>query len=287
MAKVLVVHGIGQEFEGPGTLGDRIFPALRDGLARAGTRISFDEVAFASYGELFRRPGEFLAPTPYFDASSIEPGFEEELLMALWERAAACDKRVVPPQAEVLSRTPSAARRALAALSGSRFLSGVAERAFIGALKQVSAYMRDDDIRARVQDKVAQAVTADTRLVVAHSLGSVVAYELLFARSYPQVRALVTLGSPLGLRNLIFDRLRPAPRPSGEGGRVTGVWPPVEMWGTVADEGDIVAVEPDLRLLFGDGIRQARVYNGAHPHDMRPYLEDAVTGQLIAAGLNA
>jgi hypothetical protein len=29
------------------------------------------------------------------------------------------------------------------------------------------------------------------------------------------------------------------------------------------------------------------VHNGATPHDMRPYLQDALTGRLIADGLNA
>jgi hypothetical protein len=287
MAKILVIHGIGQEMEGPSALHARFFPALRDGMTRAGSEIGPDEVSFASYGDLFRPPGEFLAPEPYFDASSIDPGYEEDLLMAIWERAAAVDDTVVPPDEEVLSRTPSAVRRALAALSASRFFAGIAERSFIGALKQVSAYFCDDEIRAAVREKVALTMADDTRLVIGHSLGSVVGYEVLFSHPRPRIKGLITLGSPLGLRNLIFDRLRPAPVPIGEGGRVVGVWPPVRMWGNVADDGDIVAAIWDLRPLFGDGIRQARVYNGAKAHDMRPYLEDAVTGQLIVAGLDA
>jgi len=286
MASVLVIHGIGQEWEGSNTLHARLFPALRDGLNRAGGEISPDNVRFASYGELFRPPGEFLAPAPYYDASSIEPGYEEDLLMALWERAAAVDESVVPPDEEVLSQ-PSSVRRALAALSGSRFLTGIAERAFIGALKQVSAYFRDDAIRTAAQQKVATAMAEDTQLVIGHSLGSVVAYETLFSHPRPAVRALVTLGSPLGLRNLVFDRLRPAPVPAHVGARLMGAWPPVKMWGNVADEGDIVAVAEDLRPLFGEKIRQARVHNGARAHDMVRYLEDAVTGHLIAAGLDA
>ena len=74
---------------------------------------------------------------------------------------------------------------------------------------------------------------------------------------------------------------------TGEGDQAKGVWPPVRMWGNVADDGDIVAAVEDLRPLFGDGIRQLRVHNGAKAHDMRPYLEDPLTGQLISAELNA
>src|SRR5260221_1270417 len=163
MAGIVVIHGIGQQLEGPSTLSARFFPALRDGMSRAGTDISPDDVAFASYGELFRPKSEFLAPEPYYDASDVEPGFEEDLLMAIWERAASCDRAVIPPDEEVLSRTPSIARRALAALSRARFLAGISVRAFIGDLKQVSLYFHDDKVRTDVQETARAAIADDTR----------------------------------------------------------------------------------------------------------------------------
>jgi hypothetical protein len=256
-------------------------------LSRAGVRIEPGDVVFASYGEVFRPCAEFLAPEPYYDVSDIEPGFEEDLLLAIWERAARCDEAVVGPDEEVLSRVPSSARRALAALSSSRFLAGVTERAFIGDLKQVRRYFSDERVRARVQETAVSAIAEDTRVVMGHSLGSVVAYEALFAHPHPAVGALITLGSPLGLRNLVFDRLRPPPAAGTGQTAAKGVWPPVRMWGNVADPGDIVAVVEDLRPLFGDQICQLRVHNGAKAHDMSSYLEDALTGQLISAGLDA
>jgi hypothetical protein len=287
MASIFVIHGIGQEMEGPSSLHAKLFPALQDGLSRAGTHIDPDDVSFASYGEIFRPNAEFLAPTPYYDAADIERGYEEDLLLAMWERAARCDDAIVTPDEEVLSRTPSTARRALAALSRSRFLTGIAERAFIGDLKQVRLYFCNEETRTLIQEKIASAMADDTRVVIGHSLGSVVAYEVLFSHPRPRVGALITLGSPLGLRNLVFDRLRPPPVPVGGQCEAKGVWPPVRLWGNVADDGDIVAAVEDLRPLFGDGIRQLRVHNGANAHDMRPYLEDPLTGQLISAGLDA
>jgi hypothetical protein len=287
MAGVLVVHGIGQELEGPSTLHARLFPALRDGLLRAGADIGPEDVSFASYGELFRPRSEFLAPTVHYDASDVQPGFEEDLLMALWERAASCDRAVIPPDEEVLGRTPSVARRGVAALSRSKFLAGIGESAFVGDLKQVSTYFKDEKMRTAIQEMAAGAIAEDTRVIVGHSLGSVVAYEVLFAYSHQQVRALVTLGSPLGLRNVVFDRLRPAPAAVPGSKQVMGAWPPVRMWANVADTGDIVAAVEDLRPLFGAEIRQLRVHNGAKAHDMTSYLTDPGTGQLILAGLDA
>jgi hypothetical protein len=287
MTSILVVHGIGQELEGPSTLQARLFPALRDGLLRAGSDIDASDASFASYGELFRPESEFLAPAPRYNASDVQPGYEEDLLLALWESAAASDKTVIPPDEEVLSRAPVVARRALAALSRSKFLAGIGESAFIGDLKQVSKYFKDIKMRAAIQDKVAKAIADDTRVIVGHSLGSVVAYEVLFAYSHPQVRALVTLGSPLGLRNIVFDRLTPAPAAVPGSKQVMGAWPPVRMWANVADTGDIVAAVENLRPLFGDEIRQLRVHNGAKAHDMTSYLTDRGTGELILAGLDA
>jgi hypothetical protein len=286
VAQVVVVHGIGQQTEGALTLHDKFFSALAEGVVRAGGSVQPDDVVFASYGDFFRQQAEVLSPVPYFDARDVEAGYESELLLALWQRAAEVDSHVVPPDEEVLARAPVWASRALAALSRSRFLAGVSDRLLIGNLKQVHRYFTDLELRPRIRSAVADAITNDTTVVVAHSLGSVVAYEVLCAVPGPAGQSLVTLGSPLGLPNLIFDRLQPEPRPRGNG--VRGHWPgSVRAWTNIADAGDVVAAVEDLRPLFGEEIRQIRVHNSSHAHDMRPYLTERMTGAAIVAGLNA
>lgn len=284
MSKIVVVHGIGQQNEGALTLHSRLFPALKQGLAYGGSDISPEDASFPCYGHLFRPEAEVLSPSPpRYDAADVADGFEADLLHALWERAAETDGRVLPPSEEALFRTPVWAKRALAAMSRSAFLSGVAERAFIADLKQVSAYFSDPGVRRRALAEVRAAITPRTRVVIGHSLGSVVAYELLSTAvsdteessvAIPPV-ALVTLGSPLGLRRLVHDRL---PRP--------GAWPDgAASWTNIADAADVVAVVEDLRPLYGGRITQIRVHNGARAHDMAPYLTDAATGRAIAEGL--
>lgn len=286
MARIVVVHGIGQQTEGGLTLHARFFPALEEGVVRAGGSVQPDDVVFASYGDFFREQAEVLSPVPYFDARDVEEGYESELLLAWWRRAAEVDSRVVPPDAEVLARTPVWASRALAALSRSRFLAGVGDRLFIGNLKQVHRYFADPALRTEIRDAVAACIAADTSVVVAHSLGSVVAYEVLCALPESAGLSFVTLGSPLGLPNLVFDRLQPQPRPRGDG--VRGHWPaPARAWTNIADAGDVVAAVEDLRPLFGDEVRQIRVHNSSYAHDMRPYLTERMTGEAIVAGLNA
>jgi hypothetical protein len=286
VARIVVVHGIGQQTEGGLTLHDRLFPALQQGVVRAAGSVQPDDVAFASYGEFFRPEAEVLSPAPAFGARDVDEDYEARLLLALWERGAAADPRVVPPGEEVLARTPVWASRALAALSRSRFLAGVSDKHLIGDLKQVHRYFTDQPLRSAIRDTVAKCLKDDTRVVLAHSLGSVVGYEVLCATPGPPVLSLVTLGSPLGLPNLVFDRLQPEPSPPGD--QVRGHWPgPVRSWTNIADAGDVVAMVEDLRPLFGATIRQVRVHNGSHAHDMRPYLTEPTTGAAIVAGLDA
>jgi pimeloyl-ACP methyl ester carboxylesterase len=248
----------------------------------------------AFYGDLFRPPGQPLAVgDPYYRAGDVELGFETELLLAWWKAAAAAEPQVVAPGADTLVRTPGSAQAALRALSQSKFFGGLALRTLVFDLKQVRRYLTDPELRATAQGRVISLIGPDTQVVVGHSLGSVVAYEALHALDASgasagprdgrghRVRALVTLGSPLGIRNLIFDRLQPPP----DGDR--GAWPggPGLVWTNVVDAGDVVALVKDLRPTFGDQLNGCVVHNGAHAHDARAYLTDALTGAAIAAGL--
>jgi hypothetical protein len=108
----------------------------------------------------------------------------------------------------------------------------------------------------------------------------VIAYEALAAHPEWPVRTLVTLGSPLGIRNLIFERLRPSPNHG------VGVWPgSLERWVNIADAGDIIALNKRLSTLFGNRVADHLIHNGAQAHDIRPYLTSAETGLAVAAGL--
>lgn len=123
-------------------------------------------------------------------------------------------------------------------------------------------------------------MTDDVKVIVAHSLGTVIAYEALCAHPDWPVRALITLGSPLGMRTLIFDRLRPPP----ENG--LGRWPgSIETWVNITDSGDVVALEKDLSRRFGSRVENLIVDNGATAHDAKPYLTAKETGDAIARAL--
>jgi hypothetical protein len=281
MARILIAHGVGYQFSGEHQVHQAYTPALLDGLGLAGANLESSEIATAAYGDLFRKSETMAAGLPPLSASDVDNTDEGELLTLFWEEAAINDDAVMPPQAETRARTPQVVQRALDALSQSSFFAGVAERALIFDLKQVARYFSDDGVRREANERIAARVTSDTRVVVAHSLGSVVAYETLCANPQWPVTTFVTIGSPLGIANLIFHRLRPAP----ENGR--GLWPSsLRRWSNIADKGDVVALKKDLAPLFDDRIRDVLVYNGSHAHDATRYLTARETGSAIAEGLD-
>jgi transposase-like protein len=285
MARVVCVHGIGSEVKGEQSLLKDWYPALMDGLARAATpAVEPSTVGMAFYADLFRPAGELLTVgDPLYTATDIQPGLEQNLLFAWWRAAAEVDDQITGPEADTLVRTPRSVQAALRQLSRSRFFADIALRAMVFDLKQVRRYLTDPHLRQQARARVRASIGPDTRVVVAHSLGSVVAYETLCAHPDHPVRALVTLGSPLGITNLVFDRLEPTPVQG------LGRWPgpPDLAWTNIADHGDVVALEKDLRSRFGPSVRTAIVHNGAHAHDATAYLTDPLTGSAIAGGLRA
>jgi hypothetical protein len=280
MARILIAHGIGYQFSGEHQVHQAYASGLLDGLALAGAKLDSSEIAAASYGDLFRPSETMAAGLLPLSASDVDSADERELVGLFWEEAARTDDSVMPPQAETRARTPQIVQRALNALSQSTFFAGVAERALIFDLRQVARYFSDDDLRRAANARIAGKMTADTRVVVAHSLGSVVAYETLCANPQWPVTTFVTIGSPLGIANVIFDRLRPAP----ENGK--GLWPAsLRRWTNIADKGDVVALTKKLAPLFDDRIHDVLVYNGSHAHDATRYLTARESGTAIAEGL--
>ena len=199
------------------------------------------------------------------------------MLFAWWQEAARVDPAVVAPGADTLARTPRSVQAALRALAGSRFFSDLALRSLVFDLKQVRRYLEEPVLRIEARERVKALIGPQTRVVVGHSLGSVVAYEALCSLPGHRVRALVTLGSPLGIP-MVFERLLP-PGSCWPGGSEL-------VWTNVADHGDVVALVKDLRPLFGAQMACATVDNGAHAHDATSYLTDQLTGTAIKAALD-
>ena len=150
---------------------------------------------------------------------------------------------------------------------------------------EVAAYLRRDDDPARMaaREEVANRIAEHRpRVVVAHSLGTVVTYEALHAHPELQVELLLTLGSPLALPRVIFDRLLPRPaetRTGRAGARPEGI----KRWVNIADPGDPVAIPPHLaRAFHGIALDLTDTINaGFGFHHAKNYLSCAATAAIL------
>lgn len=289
MPRILGVHGIAQQFKGGYQLGTVWFDALRDGLAAAGHRPVADslipaDMRAAFYGDLFRPKGAMAGRGPPYTAADVKPGPERDLLAEFYQAAVKQDPSLGPP--------PGAMRGGRAAvgvmlerLLRSRTFASVAQYALIGDLKQVTAFLDTPKVKQEVLERVHAEVTPDTQIIIGHSLGSVVVYEYIVRYKPPQVKLLVTLGSPLGIPNLVFDKLTPKPVDG------LGAWPGTEAgWVNVADPDDIVAMRKQLAPLFPSpgeaaGVEDHLVNNGNEPHLISRYLSAEPTGAALGRAL--
>jgi pimeloyl-ACP methyl ester carboxylesterase len=147
---------------------------------------------------------------------------------------------------------------------------------------QVTRYMSDEAIRTQAQQRVLDLIDDDTRLVIGHSLGSVVAYETLHHSTRPA--ALITLGSPLGLQNVIYREGRLQVWPAHVPAKVTS-------WYNFAAKDDLVAARLDIAPYFppapGSTVTPIShiVDTGSKPHDIIHYLTQPSCGQAVTYAL--
>lgn len=277
MSRVLCVHGIAQEFKSRESLLSDWEPSLRGGVSNARGSLDSSDIDMAFYGLLFRPSGaKGGLEIPDFRPGDVEQGLEAELIADLFN---ALEAPVTMPEATKGPATQRSVAHMLQAIAGTPVFGKLSQRVVIWFLKQVHRYLTEQPVRQAAQQSLLDRVGDDTRVIVAHSLGTVVAYETLCANSGLPVHTLVTLGSPLGMPALLPHLI-----PAGRAGRAE--WPGgLEQWFNIADAADVVALRKRLRPLFGERVIDEAVNNGATMHDVLPYLTAPETGRAVLAGL--
>jgi hypothetical protein len=272
---VLGVHGIGQQQRGRLQMLPDWQAALSDGVERAkGLAWPKPSLDLAYYGDVF------LADT---DSKGIPQESEalDDDMVAFLEQV---QDEVVDPSrpldvedpAKGLKELPTPLAR-LAALLERRF--GVAGKLlFFGDLVQVRRFQRDGDLAQAVLGRVRDMLLQHPRVLVGHSLGSIVAYEALCQIPGHGVTTLVTLGSPLGLRSIRKGMSQQARAqipnlPSG-----------VLRWVNIYDTSDAVSLAGGLAGYWPE-VADKTVDNEDQPHAINRYLSKKVTGQIVVEAL--
>jgi hypothetical protein len=308
MAEIVLVHGIDQQQQTADSLENIWIPAVAGGVRIAG----FDDIAdlirgqsggrrlktrMAFYGNLFLKkdqqgddPGEFSAPEAAFAEQLALEWLTNAANRATNQETSAIANRELRYVARLLEEeqgTGNTARSAINSLAKIRWFApvamAVAERFVRRSLAQVTRYFLDTAIREAAVGEVSKLIGPETKVVVSHSLGSVVAYEAIQMNSHA-LPLLITLGSPLGLQTIIFQRLRPQPPSYPKN---------LKRWVNVADREDFIAAEPNLKGMFGHSLPEGAVFeddysvdNGSEPHRSEFYLGKLEVGRAVAQALS-
>jgi len=284
MARIVAVHGITNENAGEETLGVPWRAAIRDGMRRAGVverRLPRDrDFAVAFWGDLVRPAGRRSGGIQHLQPVDVDKGIETELLDAWLETALTTGQLPLLGEKSRSGRAPRSVQRALELLLRTPFFGGLGRVALlIGALRQVKDYLENPALRIAARQRLSTLIGPDTKVVLGHSLGSVIAYEILCQREGEQTLDFVTLGSPLGMPRLVFNRLEPSPS------RGHGVFPrTVRNWTNGAAPNDLVAMVKKLAPLFGK-VRDIEIITGATAHEVGPYFTGEQIGRAVAEAL--
>ncbi|MGY5132571.1 hypothetical protein ACWGJW_09185 [Streptomyces nigrescens] len=228
--RVIGVHGVGN-FQPDMTSADaaRHLSGVWTGALPAGLvgRLSLD---VAYYADVLQPQGRQGGRATLDDLDEFECELVEQWMTALG-----------PPHGVSTGWGTASLRQYLAWLTQVRGVGKPLTEWFVARFfKEVAAYLRGPDGAARTsaRRRITEAVDRlRPEVVIAHSLGSVVAYEALWARPDIEVKLFLTLGSPLAMPHAVYHRLLPSPteRPAGRP-------PGVHAWVNLADPGDLVAI---------------------------------------------
>ncbi|MCU7811140.1 MAG: alpha/beta hydrolase [Candidatus Thiodiazotropha sp. (ex Notomyrtea botanica)] len=161
------------------------------------------------------------------------------------------------------------------------YVPGASGASIALATSDVYQYMKNQVIYKTINDGVRKAITPGVQtVVVSHSLGTVVAYNLLnkdVQANEWEIPLFVTLGSPLGVK-AIRKTVRPIAHPAC-----------ADKWFNAMDERDIVALYPldDDRFDVDPSIENKTDVDNPTPnrHGISGYLSDADVAAKIYAAL--
>jgi hypothetical protein len=288
--KLVFVHGRSQQGKDPGKVRDAWLAGLGRGLAATGRPAQVGvQVEFPFYGDAldgFMKELETAEGRARLRGSA-PPDYREFYQAIVWQMA---------ERGGAFAEVQEEATGGAAGERGpeewetvqrfGRFLTrhvpGLQAAIIKSVTQDVWEYLtRAQSVKPAIDRIVASAIPrGEPCVVVSHSLGTVVAYEVLAAMGppLPDVRLWVTAGSPLG-QEQIRDRLR---RPRGRPGCVA-------RWLNATDPRDVVALVEtiDARTFGGNVDTQniADIHNGSDPHSIERYLADQRVAAAIGSAL--
>jgi PGAP1-like protein len=288
MKHLVLIHGRSQQMKNSTELKKTWVQALKTGLDDARLSLALDDskIHFPYYGDtlIAMMDGDRDVPEIVVkgvsDASGPEQAFSMEVFREMLEQNGVTNEQIELELAEGDAIRVVAKKGPLNwpwVLAGLRVLDR-SKRAGAWAVStfthDVYVYLTDDDIREEINDGVRKAMRDEPTVVIAHSLGTIVAYTLLKSAEANawKVPTLITLGSPLAVA-AVAARIRPLDRPACVG-----------AWYNGRDNRDTVALFPLAPKKFP--VEPITAKNDIHNtsdnhHGIESYLADPDVARWI------
>ena len=285
--KLVFIHGRAQQGRDPVKLKAEWLDALGQGSSKTKLKVPDPlDVSFPFYGDVlddFAKKSEIpLTADVQERGAKVDEDFlifQAEMAEAIRSAAGVTDEQIDAeygpnprPRGPLNWEWVQAILRAID--SNADGLNAATLQAFT---RDVFLYTRRAGVRDEIDRIVATSLTEEPTIVVGHSLGSVVAYNVLRNDSRKlQVPLFVTVGSPLGVR-AVRDQFRPLR------------YPRIGQWYNAFDTRDVVALYPLDATNFPvkPAIENAsHVRNGTdNRHGISGYLDDASVAARIVKAL--
>jgi len=299
--QLVFVHGRSQQGKDSGALKAEWIASFKEGLARNNLQLPLAEsdIRFPYYGDTLDQMVKGRSAVEAVDvivrgaeSDEAEQRFMREVLAEVRKKEKITDKKlaaVLDP--DVVERGPLNWEWVQGILKAvDRYVPFASGSAVALATNDVYHYLENAVIRDEIDDGVASAIRSDLEtVVVAHSLGTVVAYNALRQRGADagwQVPLFVTLGSPLSVK-VIRDRVTALKQPRQ--------CPPcAQTWFNAMDERDVVALYPLTTKAFSLNPVDPSILNKTdvsnqteNRHGISGYLNDPEVARLIYDALTA
>jgi hypothetical protein len=218
--KLVLIHGRGQAGQDPAQLKHDWLAALRYGCDRGHVQLPAEKVVeFAYYGDLLAdlvaQVGtplgqELRAKGP---VSLPNEALQGEILTEIAARAGITESDISLETGNLpIQKGPANWEWVQAIIRALDHIPGLSGRMIDAFTRDVYVYLTYPGVRVQINKLVADTLGNKPCVVVAHSLGTVVAYNVLRSAT-PQYPNLVTVGSPLGIRAIKHQLATPLVSP--------------------------------------------------------------------------
>ena len=281
--RVLFIHGIAQGGKNPAQLEKTWTETLQEGFRHAQKTWPTDiKVDFPYYGDKLDGlvMGEDLPPPEVMTKGPSQVSDFDSFTRATLDQI----QKESISEAEVRAEMEPAASqekgiqnwawvRAIARVLDYR-LTPVSDFTIEHFLREVFVYTSRKSATSAINAIIEAKLTSEPTVVVGHSLGTVVAYNVLRGAKGLDIRGLVTVGSPLGLKALA-PKLGVLTNPVA-----------TNAWFNAFDPKDIVALRPLAMPHFGVNpavVNHGEVVNNtSNRHGIVGYLNDRKVASRIA-----